>query len=105
MLKRTVTLEVAVTTLGWLHARAQDGHRLDAWASLVPIVSLDEEERRQLDDGHTVVKVLEPTERSHLSVFAASRIKVTPQRFTERIRNMAWAESTPNWNVRHLTSR
>lgn len=47
----------------------------------------DEEERRQLDDGHTVVKVLEPTERSHLSVFAASRIKVTPQRFTERIRN------------------
>lgn len=51
------------------------------------MVSLNEDEQQRLDAGRTVVTVLDATERSHLVVFAASRIKVTPQRFTERIRN------------------
>jgi hypothetical protein len=54
---------------------------------LAPVVPLNDEDRRRLDAGRAVVKVVEGTERSHLVVFAASRIAVTPQRFVEAIRN------------------
>jgi hypothetical protein len=46
-------------------------------------------DRRDLRAGRTVVRMLEESERSHVAVFVAARIDVTPAQFAERIRNSA----------------
>lgn len=58
-------------------------------AFVSPIVRPDEGERRRLETGRTVVKVLDSAEAAQLVVFAASRVDVTPQKFAERLRNAA----------------
>ena len=88
LVQRTFVLALAVAA-GRLEAAVEGRNGLDPWAVLAPVVRLDEDERRRLGTGATVVRVLDPAEPSQLVVFAASRIDVTPQKFAERIRNSA----------------
>jgi hypothetical protein len=87
MLWRTFTVALAATALGWLPGRAQEHQEPDAWTVLAPVVRLNDEDRRRLAAGGTLVKVLNATQPSHLVVFATSRADVTPQQFVVRIRN------------------
>jgi hypothetical protein len=46
-------------------------------------------DRRDLRAGRTLVRMLEESDKSHVGVFVAARIDVTPSRFAERVSNSA----------------
>jgi hypothetical protein len=87
LLQWTVIAIVAALMLSRMPARAQASHRPASWATLPVLTHLSEDERQALGRGRTLVKLLDAAEPSHLVVFAASHIDVTPERFVERIRN------------------
>ena len=59
-LQPTLVLALAVAAVGRLEPVIQGRPGPDPWAFLAPVVRLDEAERRRLDTGRTVVKVLDP---------------------------------------------
>jgi hypothetical protein len=87
LLQWTFILTLAVVMLSQVAAHAQDSHGLDSWATLSALAHLSEDDRQALHRGRTLVKLLDVADPSHLVVFAASHIDVTPQRFAERTRN------------------
>lgn len=69
-------------------SRPQD-HAADPFAVFGAAARLSAGDRRDLLAGRTVVRLVEQTEKSHVGVFVAARIDVTPARFAERVRDSA----------------
>jgi hypothetical protein len=84
LLLSTSIVILAAVMLSWVPAQTRTPH---GPVSLPGLTYLTDRERQDLHQGRTVVKLIDPAESTHLVVFAASQIDVTPQRFAERIRN------------------
>ena len=61
----------------------------DPFALFGSAIRLTAADRRDLRAGRTIVQIVEQSEKSHVGVFVAARIDVTPSRFAERVRDSA----------------
>jgi hypothetical protein len=88
-------LPLLAAVLGLIAMGRPSADAPDLWRLLASIAPLDDEERRGLEGGARIVKILDSAEASHLVVFAGSRITVPPQEFAERIRRSAQLWRSP----------
>jgi hypothetical protein len=61
----------------------------DPFALFGSAIRLTASDRRDLRAGRTIVHIVEQSEKSHVGVFVAARIDVTPSRFAERVSDSA----------------
>jgi hypothetical protein len=92
-------LVLAAMLVGTLSANRQDAREspADAFAFLQPAISIDQDDREALGRGGIIAKTLEADARSHLVVFAASRLRTTPGRFIDGMRDI-----TRIWRGEHV---
>jgi hypothetical protein len=97
-----VTLGVLLVAmlLDTLSATQQDAaSNVDPFELVQPDVPLSHEDRQALVRGETIATTLEADARSHLVVFAASRLQTTPARFVDSMRDI-----TQIWRGRSVPS-
>jgi hypothetical protein len=91
---RETWLRPTVVTLGVLLAMRLDPgatsqrntSNVDPFEVVQPTVSLSRHDQHAIARGETIAKILEADNRSHLVVFAASRLQTTPPQFIESMR-------------------